>query len=241
MSPDELWLASMWPFVAGQLPAEPVKVLEIGCGPLGGFVPMLLQSGHDAVGVDPEAPPGRGYHQTEFERYEPSAPVEVVLASTSLHHVADLGQVLDAVASTLVPGGRVVVLEWASEEFDIQTARWCFNRLAVPDADASAPHASASHPSHSHDETGWLQRRHDEWTASGLPWDAFWKGWTQETGLHSSRAVVGELDARFDRKMCRYGPYFFRELADTTMADEQAAIDAGEIRATSISYAARRP
>jgi 2-polyprenyl-3-methyl-5-hydroxy-6-metoxy-1,4-benzoquinol methylase len=41
--------------VAG-LPAPPARVLEIGCGPLGGFVPMLRASGYDATGVDPRAP-----------------------------------------------------------------------------------------------------------------------------------------------------------------------------------------
>jgi len=31
-------------------------VVDIGCGPLGGFVPMLRAKGYDAVGIDPRAP-----------------------------------------------------------------------------------------------------------------------------------------------------------------------------------------
>jgi hypothetical protein len=58
MTPDERWLAAAWPFVRAQVPSAPARVLEIGCGPLGGFVPALLAGGYEAVGVDPEAPDG---------------------------------------------------------------------------------------------------------------------------------------------------------------------------------------
>ena len=74
MSSDERWLAAAWPFVRDWLPAVPGAVVEIGCGPLGGFVPMLRSAGYDASGVDPEAPDGPWYHQVEFERYEPPGP-----------------------------------------------------------------------------------------------------------------------------------------------------------------------
>ena len=39
---ENAWLKATWPFVHGQLPAAPAAVLEIGCGPLGGFVPALF-------------------------------------------------------------------------------------------------------------------------------------------------------------------------------------------------------
>jgi len=29
-------------------------MVEVGCGPLGGFVPMLRADGYDAVGIDPQ-------------------------------------------------------------------------------------------------------------------------------------------------------------------------------------------
>ena len=90
MTPDERWLAALWPFVRSWLPAAPAGVVEIGCGPLGGFVPMLRSAGYNATGVDPEAPQGPWYHQVEFERYEPpSGAAHAVVACTSLHHVAE--------------------------------------------------------------------------------------------------------------------------------------------------------
>ena len=94
MTLDDPWLAAVWPFVHSQVPPAPATVLEVGCGALGGFVPALLDAGYDAVGVDPEAPEGPGYRQIEFERYEPPQPVECVVASLSLHHVADLGEAM---------------------------------------------------------------------------------------------------------------------------------------------------
>jgi hypothetical protein len=125
-------------------------VLEIGCGPLGGFVPALGRDGYDAVGIDPEAPERPVYHRVRFEQYQAPQPVECVVACISLHHVADLGDVLDRVTAALAPDGAVVVVEWAWERFDEATARWCFARLAPP-----APAA------------GWFAQGSGGWTTSG--------------------------------------------------------------------------
>jgi SAM-dependent methyltransferase len=225
MSPDEVRLAAMWPFVRSHLPDSPAKTLEIGCGPLGGFVPMLLSEGHEAVGIDPEAPEGQGYQRIEFERFEPSAPVDVVVASTSLHHVRDIAEVLDAAGSALVAGGRIVVLEWASERFDLSTAQWCFDRL----------------PSSQDDEHGWLQHHRTAWTESGGTWETYFRSWREHEGMHTGEAVLRELDARFDRQVCTFGPYVFPDLDGTTADDEQAAIDANQITATGVQYVGLRP
>jgi len=221
MTPDERWLSAVWPFVRSWLPAPPATVLEIGCGPLGGFVPMLRSAGYEAVGVDPEAPEGDGYHRAEFERYEAPGAVQAVVACTSLHHVADLAVVLDQVTAALAPGGRLVVVEWARERFDATTARWCFDRLPAG-------------------EDGWLHRHRDRWRASGLPWADYLQGWSAEEGLHAGQDIAAELDARFDRLLLATGPYFFAELAGVTEEDERAAIDAGQIEANRIEYAGRK-
>ena len=224
MTLDDRWLAAVWPFARGQLPPAPARVLEVGCGSLGGFIPALLDAGYQAVGVDPEAPEGPDYQRVELERYDPPWPVECVVASLSLHHVADLDVALDRLQALLVPGGVLVVVEWAWERFDEPTARWCFARLAPP-----APRV----------EPGWLQRHQERWAASGQPWDGYFRAWAGEEGLHPGEAIVRGLDARFTRQLHAEGPYLFAELADTGEAEEQAAIDAGQIRASGIRYAAR--
>ena len=95
MTPDERWLAALWPSVRGPLPAPPARVLEIGCGPLGGFVPMLLTAGYAATGIDPEAPEGADFRRVAFEDYQLTRPADAIIACTSLHHVADMGHVVD--------------------------------------------------------------------------------------------------------------------------------------------------
>ena len=224
VTPDERWLAAVWPFVRASLPPAPASVVEIGCGLLGGFVPFLDRAGYQATGVDPEAPLGPSYRQVEFERYDVADGVDAVVACTSLHHVADLGAALDLVAAALVPGGVTVIVEWARERFDEATARWCFSRL---------PEAGDDHP-------GWLHHRQAEWLGSGQPWDAYLRSWEQAEGLHSGQAILKGLDSRFDSRLATYGPYFFPELDGISEADEQAAIDRGLIQANRIQYAGRR-
>jgi SAM-dependent methyltransferase len=197
MMPDDPWLAAVWPFVRGQLPPAPARVLEVGCGTLGGFVP-LLDGAYQAVGVDPEAPDGSNYHQVKLERYAAPQPVDCVVASLSLHHVADLEETLSRLKDLLVPGGVLVVVEWAWERFDEATARWCFARLTPP-----APEA----------EPGWLHRHQEQWAASGQPWDGYCRGWAEGEGLHPGSEIVKGLDARFSRRLSAEGPYFFPDLA----------------------------
>jgi SAM-dependent methyltransferase len=220
---DERWLAANWPFVRARLPAAPARVAEIGCGPLGGFVPMMEAVGYQATGIDPEAPLGPSYRQVLFEDCAVPSLLDAIVACTSLHHTGDLGAVLDLAVRALAPGGQVVIVEWARERFDEPTARWCFARLSGPD-----------------DDQGWLHRRRAQWQESGQPWAVFLRSWAHAEGLHSGQDIIRELDARFDRQALAFGPYFFADLAGTSDADEQAAIDSGLIQPNRIQYAGRR-
>lgn len=205
------------------MPAPPARVLEIGCGRLGGFVPDLLRvAGFQAVGVDPEAPEEPGYSRVEFERYEGGERVDAIVACASLHHVVDLGDVLEKARAMLAPDGPLVMVEWSSERFDEATARWCFERLGTPG-----------------DEPGWLHRHRAEWQASGMSWETFLQNWLEQERLHDGQEILRELDARFDLLLLEYGPYYFPDLNGVTEAEEQAAIDAGLIKSSRIRYVGR--
>jgi SAM-dependent methyltransferase len=214
----ERWLAAVWPVVRGWLPASPAQVVEVGCGPLGGFVPMLRSGGYEAVGVDPKAPEETYYRRVAFENAELVHHVDAVVASTSLHHVANPAEVRDRIATILVDGGRLIVIEWAWEDFDEATADWCFERLG-PD-----------------EEAGWLHRRRDEWLDSGQPWSSYLRAWAEEEQLHSGSTLLRLLDERFRREHLAHGPYFFPDLARATEEDERTAIATRQIRATRIDY-----
>jgi SAM-dependent methyltransferase len=219
MTPDERWLAALWRSVRAPLPSPPARVLEIGCGPLGGFVPMLRADGYAATGIDPDAPEGADFHRVGFEDYLPSRPADAIIACTSLHHVGDLGRVLDLAAIALVPAGVLVVVEWARERFDEATAGWCFARLPAPG-----------------EERGWLNDRYEQWQASGQRWDVYFRSWADGEGLHSGEEILRALQARFETRELSYGAYFFPDLSGTSEASELAAIDTGQIRANRILY-----
>jgi SAM-dependent methyltransferase len=212
------WLEAMWPLVRDRIPAPPARVLDVGCGPLGGFVPRLRADGYDAVGVDPEAPDGPHYLRSEFEHADAPTDVDAIVVSASLHHVSDPVLVVDRIVASLSAGGTVVVVEWAWERFDVETALWAFAQLRDGQ------------------EEGWPQRRRAEWLASGRDWEEYLQGWAGTHGLHRSDLLVRILDERLERRELEYGPYLFPELADTTPSDEQAAIDAGRIRPTRVDW-----
>jgi SAM-dependent methyltransferase len=217
MTSAERWLAAIWPLVRARLPAPPARVVDIGCGPHGGFVPFMLASGYDAVGVDSEAPDTADYHRVRFEHLELPQRFDAAIASTSLHHVTDPAEVMDRLAGVLTSGGAFVVVEWAWEKFDEATAQWCFRRLG-------------------RDEAGWLHRRRAEWEASGQGWSDYLRAWATREGLHRADELVRLLEQHFESRVIASGPYFFSDLADITEADEQAAIDAEEIQATRIDW-----
>jgi SAM-dependent methyltransferase len=197
-------------------------VLEIGCGTLGGFVPRLRAAGYEATGVDPEAPAGPWFRQAEFGADSAPAPAAAIVACTSLHHVADLPGTLAAMDAALLPGGTVVVIEWARERFDEATARWCQMHLSM-DSDDS-----------------WLGKLLGEWQESGQPWADCCRAWAEAEQIHTGREVLDGLGTQFDTVHLSYGPYFFADLAGTGEADEQAAIDSEQIAAARIQYQGRK-
>jgi SAM-dependent methyltransferase len=217
---DLRWLAATWPFVRQHLPPPPCRVADLGCGPLGGFVPALRAEGFDAEGVDPEAPTGPHYHQVLFEEHDARKPSAAIVASTSLHHVSDLDTIVDLITQRLEPNGLLVVTEGAWERFDEATARWCFERLAD-------------------DEPGWLHRRRDEWLTSGQTWDVYFDRWARSEGLHTGQDILRSLATRFDTQLLAEGTFLFPDLDGVSSADEQAAIDSGRTRAIGIRYVGR--
>jgi SAM-dependent methyltransferase len=224
LTADEIWLAATWPFVREQLPSPPARVVELGCGEAGGHIPALIAAGYDATGVDPEAPASPGYRAITFEEYQPGQSVDGVLASLSLHHVADLRGVLSQISGMLRPGGTLVVIEWGWDTLDEATARWCFGRQR-PDG---GEHGT------------WLGHLQAEWADSGRPWPEFCRGWAEGHGLHPLTAIQAALAGRFTTVHESRGPYYFPELAGVSPADEQAAIDAGPIRAGCLRYTGRQ-
>ena len=112
-------------FVLSHLARTPSRVLEIGCGD-GQVALALAASGHDVTAIDPVAPDGPIFERVTLEEFAPAQPFDVVVASRSLHHVADLAHAVDKIAQ-LAP--LLMVDEFAWDQFDERTAAWYLAQL----------------------------------------------------------------------------------------------------------------
>jgi SAM-dependent methyltransferase len=108
-------------FVLSQLPSPPARVLEVGCGN-GELARALEGAGYEVVAIDPEAPEGAIFRRTTIEAFDEAGPFDAVVASLSLHHVEDLGGVLDKLARLL--RGPLILNEHAWDRLEPMTPEW---------------------------------------------------------------------------------------------------------------------
>jgi SAM-dependent methyltransferase len=114
-------------FMVTELPPPPSRVLEVGCG-AGELATELVQAGYDVLAIDPEAPPGPIFRRSAIEDLDEPGPFAAVVASRSLHHVADLAVALDKVMDVLSSEGRVVIDDFGWERLDESAA----GRVGIP-------------------------------------------------------------------------------------------------------------
>jgi SAM-dependent methyltransferase len=114
-------------FVIANIPPPPARVLEIGCG-AGELARALAAARYDVTAVDPDAPEGPIFERVRFEDLPERGRFGAVVASRSLHHIADLGVAVDKIARLLDPGGVLVLDEFAWDRLDEATAAWLYER-----------------------------------------------------------------------------------------------------------------
>ena len=198
-------------FVREQVGPAPARVLELGCGN-GELALALDAAGYEVVAVDPVAPEGPIFRRVRFEELDEPGPFDAVVASSSLHHVEDLGAVLDQVRSRLRPDGAVVVAEFAWERLDEPTGEWYYGQLRALGAalDRDVP------PS--------LEAVRAKWK-------------DDHEGLHTGEALVEALDARFERRLYEPVPYLYQELGGPMTEDlERMLVEADAIRPLGFRY-----
>jgi SAM-dependent methyltransferase len=108
-------------FVLSQLPSTPARLLEVGCGE-GELARGLAAEGYDVIAIDPEAPDGPMFRRTTIESFAHPGPFDAVVASLSLHHVHDLGGVLDKLVRLL--DGPLILNEHAWDRLEPMTPEW---------------------------------------------------------------------------------------------------------------------
>jgi SAM-dependent methyltransferase len=110
-------------FVLSQLPAAPARVLEVGCGE-GELARALDAEGYEVVAIDPEAPEGTIFRRATIEAFSEPGPFDAVVASRSLHHVHDLGGMLDKLLRLMADGGPLILNEFAWDRREPMTPEW---------------------------------------------------------------------------------------------------------------------
>jgi SAM-dependent methyltransferase len=220
------WERRIEEFVLDQIDDLPTRVLEVGCGE-GDLAHVLDRAGHSVTAIDPRAPEGAIFRRLRIQEFSEPGGFDHVVAILSLHHVEDIGGALDKISGLLRAGGTLVVVDFAWDRLDEKTVEWALARLP------SAPDSGT--PS-------WLERccrgeTHDGGDEVGhLHAESHAARWAGEEGLHSSGRIREEIGRRFAQRYFSWWPYLYPDLDDMSEADELAAIEAGEINATSFYY-----
>jgi SAM-dependent methyltransferase len=198
-------------FVTARLPAPPAQVLEVGCGS-GALARALLAAGYAVTASDPKAPDGPPFVRVTLEELETGDLFDAVVAAASLHHLHDVPTALDKISRLLVPGGLLIVDDYAKERVDRPTAEWYYERRqALAETGGRAAPAS-------------FDECLREWQAD-------------EAEIHTYAAMRAELDKRLRERFFSWGPYLYHELGRAGPREiEQELIARGAIRATGFRY-----
>jgi SAM-dependent methyltransferase len=162
------------------LPSPPARLAEVGAG-CGALAAALRDLGYAVTVVEPDAESAaacrdRGLDVVEITVEElPPGGYDAVLCTRMLHHVPDLVGGVRRAAAACVPGGPLVVEDFARDEVDRAAAAFVYDARSVLAA------------------TGLLPREHLEVRADPL---AQWQDVPPHLRpIHPGRAVLGALAA----------------------------------------------
>jgi SAM-dependent methyltransferase len=187
------------------------RVLEIGCG-AGELARAMSEAGYLVTAIDPRAPEGGIFRRERLEEFDVDRPFDAIVASLSLHHVADLGVAVDKIAGLLEPGGLLLLDEFAREDFVGETARWY------------------------HDE-----RRERDPDGLPADFDVFVERWhSDHDDVHPFEDLRAALGTRFSEQVCERAPYLYDyHLDDSLEPRERKLIETGAIEPIGVRYVGR--
>lgn len=123
-------------WLPGILPPAPARVLDAGCGE-GALSRWLAGAGYDVTSVDADpaavaAARAAGVPAilTDLASYD-DAPFDAVVMLLSLHHMHPLSATLGRVSDLLLPGGALILDEYAWDWADGATIRWYYDMAAL--------------------------------------------------------------------------------------------------------------
>jgi SAM-dependent methyltransferase len=169
------------------------------------------------VAVDPRAPNGRIFRHCRIEDLHEVPRFDVAVAGLALHHVGSLAVVLDKVSSLLRARGRIIVYEFAWDQFDQKTAQWFWGRRSTL-------------------SPGMRRRFGGRSPAVCL------NKWRRTfSDLHTYRQMRGALDRRFTARLFAWTPYLHEYPGGVSSEPyERRLIEAGAIRPLGFRYIGQR-
>jgi SAM-dependent methyltransferase len=205
-----LRLARFLELIRAHVPAGS-RVLEIGCGD-GELARALSKAGYVVTAIDPRAPAGEIFRRERLEDFDGDQQFDAIVASLSLHHVADLGVAVDKIARLLEPGGLLLLDEFAREGFVGETARWYHDERHERDPDGLP-----------------------------ADFDAFIERWhADHDDVHPFEDVRAALGTRFSEQVCERAPYLYDyHLDDSLEPRERKLIETGAIEPIGVRYVGR--
>ena len=212
---------SLATFVLRYLPPAPARVLEIGCGPVGDLTYAIAAAGYAIVAVDPVAPEGPLFRRIPFEDFTEPGPFDAVVASLSMHHIADLPRTADRI---VISSCRVGGSFWKSGTASACSMR---RRRAGISTNGTPPRPRVCSPG--------MRRylpRYEEWR----------RAWLADHGdLHGYTAMRAQLMAPFRERFFTWRPYLYRYgLHESLEPLERALIEEGAIQATGFRWVGER-
>ncbi|MBZ0303980.1 MAG: class I SAM-dependent methyltransferase [Anaerolineae bacterium] len=229
MRPIDIPTGEVSRFVRDHLPAQPARILEVGCGS-GDLALRLQQDGHDLVALDESeaavqqvSAKGITAHHGHWPDFE-DEPFDAILFTRSLHHIWPLDPALDQVMHLLKPDGVVMV-----EEFDFPAARptevaWLYGTLRLLEA------------------CDQLDLHTESLASRLLAGDGDYALWRRGEDLHPVSAILNALVERFDLTVNESSAHLYRfvipllsddatgyELAARLLDMEQRLADSGAL------------
>ena len=134
-------------FVLAHLPRPPGRVLEVGCGEVGGVAPWLAGAGYEPLAIDPNAPEGSWYRRTRLDDLGDDGPFVAAVCGRVLHHLEPLDPALDRLAG-LAP--LLILDEFGWNRIDERARAWYREEHRLLDDPPGPPDLAVWLPAHSH-------------------------------------------------------------------------------------------
>lgn len=206
--------SSVTEFVRSWLPPPPATVLEVGAG-TGVLARRLNEAGYDVTPIDPVATNAAVVHAVTLEEFSEDKQYDAVVASRSLHHIADLESAIDKIHEYLDVTGYVLLNEFGWERVDEPTGKWLYSQLQE-------------------------QARQNPDLREGESFSEWFEHWLADhADLHRSDEMLDVLRDRFTE--CYFGecPYLVGEYVDgdpDLVRTERSLIMDGTIRAAGFRF-----